>query len=485
MKTVLALDQGTTSSRSILFAPDGTQVASSQQEFRQIFPASGWVEHDPEEIWESQRKTMEAILEKRGEAEIAALGITNQRETTVVWDAETGEPVFNAIVWQDRRTAERCEELKRKGLEERVTALSGLRLDPYFSATKVQWILDEVEGARERAAAGQLRFGTIDSWLVWKLTEGQVHVTDVSNASRTNLLNLETLEWDQELLEIFQVPASMLPEVVDSSGVVGHWRDIPIAGMAGDQQAALFGQGCVESGMAKNTYGTGCFLLMNTGGQAVASQNGLLSTVAWRLKGKVTYALEGSVFVGGALFQWLRDQLQLAESAPEIDELAAEVGDSGGCVLVPAFTGLGAPHWDPHARGGIYGLTRGTSREHLCRAALEAVALQATEVLECMERDAGVPLAELRVDGGAARSDLLMQIQADWLQREVVRPRNVETTAFGAAALAGLAVGVWANQAELTGGLAEDLRFTPGAQRAQAERDRWDKAVSLCRSFAE
>lgn len=428
---------------------------------------------------------MESVLEERGEAEVVAIGITNQRETTVIWDAETGDAIFNAIVWQDRRTAERCEELKKRGLEERVTALTGLRLDPYFSATKVQWILDHVEGARERAEAGKLRFGTIDSWLIWKLTEGRVHVTDVSNASRTNLLNLRTLDWDEELLEIFQVPASLLPKVVDSSGVVGEWRGIPIAGMAGDQQAALFGQGCVESGMAKNTYGTGCFLLMNTGEEAVASQNGLLSTVAWRVNGKVNYALEGSVFVGGALFQWLRDQLQIVESAPEIDELAAGVSDSGGCVLVPAFTGLGAPHWDPHARGGIYGLTRATSREHLCRAALEAVALQSAEVLECMERDAGVPLAELRVDGGAARSDLLMQIQADWLQREVVRPRTVETTAFGAAALAGLAVGVWANQGELAETLAEDRRFGPGPKRPQEERDRWDRAVALSRSFAE
>ncbi|MFP6876698.1 MAG: glycerol kinase GlpK [Roseibacillus sp.] len=485
MKFVLALDQGTTSSRAILFDESGASVHSSQREFRQHYPESGWVEHDPAEIWETQRATMEEVISRTETGSIAGIGITNQRETTVVWDAESGEAIYNAIVWQDRRTAERCAALKEQGLEKGVSEKTGLRIDPYFSATKVAWILDHVEGAREMAVAGRLRFGTIDSWLVWKLTGGTVHVTDVSNASRTNLLNIHTLAWDEELLEIFGVPRSMLPEVVDSSGVVGEWEGIPIAGMAGDQQAALFGQACLESGMAKNTYGTGCFLLMNTGREAVASRSGLLTTVAWRLGGEVTYALEGSVFIGGALFQWLRDELQLVASASEVDELAATVPDSGGCVLVPAFAGLGAPHWDPFARGAMFGVTRGTSKAHLCRAALEAVALQSVELLECMEKDAGVELVELRVDGGAARSDLLMQMQSDFLNRRVVRPTRIETTAFGAAALAGLATGVWKNCEEFSARWGVDQRFEPSGVDTSAVRARWDRAVGRCKGWEE
>ncbi len=485
MQFVLALDQGTTSSRSILFDECGKAVASAQREFRQHYPQPGWVEHDAEEIWASQLATMEEVMAGAESGSVAGIGITNQRETTVVWDAESGEAIHNAIVWQDRRTAERCQELKALGLEESVTARTGLRLDPYFSASKVEWILGHVEGARDLGEAGRLRFGTVDSWLVWKLTEGKVHVTDVSNASRTNLFNIHTLQWDEQLLETFGVPRSMLPEVVDSSGVVGDWMGIPIAGMAGDQQAALFGQACFEAGMAKNTYGTGCFLLMNTGGQPVSSQSGLLTTVGWRIGGEVTYALEGSVFIGGALFQWLRDELQIVESVPEVDLLAATVPDSGGCVLVPAFAGLGAPHWDPFARGAMFGVTRGTSKAHLCRAALEAVALQCVELLECMEKDSGVELRELRVDGGAARSDLLMQIQSDFLQRRVVRPVNIETTAFGAAALAGLGCGVWGSRKEFSASWGVERRFEPGEEDTSETRRLWDRAVSRTKGWAQ
>lgn len=483
MKFVLALDQGTTSSRSILFDETGAAVHSAQREFAQHYPESGWVEHDAEEIWESQRAAMAEVVAKVPADSIAGIGIANQRETTVVWDAASGKAICRAIVWQDRRTADRCEELKAEGLEERVARKTGLRLDPYFSASKVAWILNQVEGARTLAEAGRLRFGTIDSWLVWKLTKGAVHVTDVSNASRTNLFNIHALEWDDELLEIFGVPRSMLPEVVDSSGVVGEWEGIPIAGMAGDQQAALFGQACFDPGMAKNTYGTGCFLLMNTGTKAVTSQSGLLTTVAWRLGGEVTYALEGSVFIGGALFQWLRDELKIVARVSEVDELAATVPESGGCVLVPAFAGLGAPHWDPFARGAIFGLSRGTSKAHLCRAALEAVALQSVELLECMEKDSGVELVELRVDGGAARSDLLMQLQSDFLQRKVVRPTNIETTAFGAAALAGLATGVWKSRDELSAGWGVDRFFEPSEVEMSKVRGRWDRAVARTKGW--
>ena len=485
MRSVLALDQGTTSSRTILFDGSGTPLASAQREFKQYYPRAGWVEHDAEEIWHSQLETLEEVLagpeaEGRG---IAGMGIANQRETTVVWDAESGEAIHNAIVWQDRRTADRCAEHREAGHEGVVRARTGLRIDPYFSATKVPWILDHVPGARERAEAGQLRFGTVDSWLVWKLTGGAVHVTDVSNASRTNLFNIHTLDWDEELLEIFEVPRSLLPLVVDSSGTVGEWRGIPIAGLAGDQQAALFGQACLEPGMAKNTYGTGCFLLMNTGGEAVESKNGLLTTVGWRVGGEVSYALEGSVFIGGALFQWLRDELQIVETAREVDEQAATVTDSGGCVVVPAFAGLGAPHWDPYARGALMGVTRGTSKAHVCRASLEAVALQSVEVLESMERDSGVKIRELRVDGGAANSDLLMQIQSDLLRRQVVRSTRAETTAFGAAALAGLATGVWREREEIGRCWGVDRRFNPAEQEGEEVRARWDRAVACVRNW--
>ena len=483
MQSVLALDQGTTSSRTILFDEIGKVTHSAQRGFPQHYPASGWVEHDPEEIWAAQKATLEEVMTRAGGGSIAGLGISKQRETTLVWDVESGKAVCNAIVWQDRRTAERCLRLKEEGREVEVMAKTGLRLDPYFSASKVEWILDHVEGARVKAEAGQLRFGTIDSWLVWKLTEGAVHVTDVSNASRTNLFNIHSLDWDDGLLEIFRVPRTILPRVVDSSEVVGEWGGIPIAGMAGDQQAALFGQACFDPGMAKNTYGTGCFLLMNTGSEAVSSRNGLLTTVAWRIGGEVSYALEGSVFIGGALCQWFRDEIQMVSSAPELDELAATVPDSGGCVVVPAFTGLGAPHWDPYARGAVFGLTRGTSRAHLCRASLEALALQSVELLECMEKDSGVELVELRVDGGAARSNVLMQIQSDFLQRQVVRPSNIETTAFGAAALAGLATGVWKDQAEFRERWGVDRRFEPvGGDHAEI-RARWDRAVERTKGW--
>lgn len=483
MKFVLALDQGTTSSRSILFDESGAAVTAAQREFPQHYPRPGWVEHDAEEIWASQQITMDEVVAQAETGTIAAIGITNQRETTVVWDAVSGEAVCNAIVWQDRRTAERCEELRAEGLEELIRSKTGLRLDPYFSASKVQWILDNVDGARGKAAAGQLRFGTVDSWLVWKLTEGRVHVTDVSNASRTNLFNIREQCWDDELLDLFDVPRTMLPEVVDSSGVLAEWRGIPIAGMAGDQHAALFGQACFEVGMAKNTYGTGSFLLMNTGERAIPSECGLLTTIGWRTSGKTTYALEGSLFVAGALFQWLRDELQIVSSVQEVDELGASVPDSGGCVLVPAFAGLGAPHWDPFARGAMFGVTRGTSRAHICRAALEAVALQSLELAECMEKDSGIALTELRVDGGAARSDVLMQIQADFLSREVVRPNNIETTAFGAAALAGLATGVWNDQADFVERWMEERRFSPAMSDMTSVRARWDRAIQCTREW--
>lgn len=487
MSLILAVDQGTTSSRAILFDRSGRKVASSQREFSQHYPEPGWVEHDAEEIWSTQEATMKAVLGEVEPGEVAAIGITNQRETTVVWDASSGEPVSRAIVWQDRRTADKCEELKARGMEGTVSKKTGLRLDPYFSGTKVNWILENVEGARAKAEAGELRFGTIDSWLVWKLTGGRRHVTDVSNASRTMLFNIHTMEWDEELLELLDVPRSLLPEVVDSSGVVGEWEGIPIAGIAGDQQAALFGQACFEAGMAKNTYGTGCFLLMNTGSEAVISEEGLLTTVGWRAGGETVYALEGSVFIGGALFQWLRDGLGLVATAPEVDELAATVPDSGGSVLVPAFAGLGAPYWDPYARGTIFGVTRGTSKAHLCRAALEAVAMQSLEVLECMERDSGVALKELRVDGGAARSDLLLQIQADLLGRQVVRPANVETTAYGAAALAGLATGAWEDRNSIGADWEVDRTFGPAGdeEKLSAMRRRWKRAVERSKGWEE
>lgn len=467
MPHLLALDQGTTSSRAILFDESGNVVAVAQKEFSQIFPKPGWVEHDPREIWASQIGVAAAVLKKARvrPADLAAVGITNQRETTVVWDRRTGEPLHNAIVWQDRRTASACERLRAEGREAMVAERTGLVLDAYFSATKLQWILDHVKGARARAKAGRLAFGTIDSWLLWNLTGGEVHATDPGNASRTMLFDIHRQAWDPELLALFDVPASVLPDVRSSSGIFGHatalGHPVPVAGIAGDQQAALFGQACTRPGMAKNTYGTGCFLLMNTGTKPVASTHRLLTTVAWRLGGRTEYALEGSIFIAGAVVQWLRDGLGIVRKASDIEALAASVPDSGGVSLVPAFAGLGAPHWDPHARGTITGITRGTTAAHLARAALEGIALQTVEVLRAMEADSGIRLRELRVDGGASANDLLMQIQADLAGVPVARPPVVETTALGAACLAGLGVGLWKSPDEIASNGAAPDRFEP------------------------
>ncbi|BDS05716.1 glycerol kinase [Oceaniferula spumae] len=485
-KFIMALDQGTTSSRSILFDHNGEIVAVSQQEFTQYFPKSGWVEHDAEEIWQSQLKTMEAVMKKAGAevSDLAGIGITNQRETVVVWERSTGKPICNAIVWQDRRTADVCQQMKSE--EAVVSAKTGLRIDPYFSATKVAWILDHVDGARNRAEQGELCFGTIDSWLVWNLTDGEKHVTDASNASRTLLFNIHEGDWDDDLLALFNVPKSMLPEVVDSSGEIGRWQDVAIAGVAGDQQAALFGQACYEPGRAKNTYGTGCFMLTHTGDQVVDSENDLLSTVAWRIRGKLEYALEGGVFIAGALFQWLRDGLGLVNKVQEIDQLASECTHSDGVVLVPAFAGLGAPHWDPNARGVLVGISRGTEKKHICRAAIDAVCFQSLELLECMEKDTGLDISELRVDGGAVVSDVLMQSQADIIQRDIVRPEIIETTAFGAAALAGLGVGFWESRDELAHTWREEKRYSPQIDAGELieKRKLWDKAVERSKAWA-
>lgn len=490
---ILALDQGTTSSRAIVFDRAGAIVAVAQKEFHQHYPKPGWVEHDPLEIWSSQNSTAAEAISRANlnTDEIAAVGVTNQRETTVVWDADTGKPVYNAIVWQDRRTADYCGKLKRDGIESMVSKKTGLRLDPYFSGTKVRWILENVDGARAKAEAGKLLFGTVDSWLIWKLTGGKVHVTDVTNASRTLLFNIHTGEWDDELLKLFGVPRAMLPEVKSSSEVYGHVDDnlypagAPIAGIAGDQQAALFGQACFEPGMVKNTFGTGCFTLMNTGTEAVTSNNNLLTTVAWKVNGKTEYALEGSVFVGGAVVQWLRDELQLVRNVKELDELAASVEDSNGLFLVPAFTGLGAPHWDPYARGAAFGITRGTNRAHLCRAALDSIAFQTADLIACMEKDSGLPLTELRVDGGASNSRPLLQFQADLLGQPVVRPKCVETTAMGAAYLAGLAVGYWQSRDDIVRNWAVDTTFKP--QRPSSAMDElragWVRALDRSKAW--
>ncbi len=488
---ILALDQGTTSSRAIVFDHDGNAVATAQKEHRQLYPQPGWVEHDPEEIWQNQHVVAFEALEQAGLSarDIVAIGITNQRETTVVWDRATGIPLYNAIVWQDRRTAEACEALKQDGHEPRVIERTGLRLDPYFSGTKLRWILDHVPGARDKAAAGELAFGTIDTWLLWKLTEGKVHATDATNASRTLLFNLREGQWDEEMLALLDIPRALLPEVRDSSGEFGSvsgtspLAGIPVAGIAGDQQAALFGQACHQPGMAKNTYGTGCFLLMHTGSNAPVSRHNLLTTVALRLNGKLEYALEGSVFIAGAVIQWLRDELQLIRTASECDEAAASVPDSNGVFLVPAFAGLGAPHWDPFARGAVFGLTRGASRAHLCRAALESIALQSAELIEAMAQDSGITLQELRVDGGASRSALLMQIQADLLAKPVVRPRCIETTALGAAYLAGLATGFWASREDIAHHWMEDVRFTPEHDLSGLKKG-WDEAVKRSKGWA-
>jgi glycerol kinase len=489
MKHILALDQGTTSSRAILFDHAGSIVAVAQKEFPQIFPKPGWVEHDPRDIWSSQAGVAaEALTKARVRPEdIAAIGITNQRETTLVWDRATGEPIMNAIVWQDRRTAAICDRLRKQKLERVIRRKTGLVIDAYFSATKVQWMLQNVKGAKAKAKAGDLAFGTVDSWLVWNLTGGRVHVTDVSNASRTMLFDIAKGQWDDELLEIFGVPRSMLPEVRSSSEVYGHTdllgTAMPIAGIAGDQQAALFGQACLKPGMVKNTYGTGCFMLMNTGTKRIASKHNLLTTIAWRIGDRTEYALEGSIFIAGAVVQWLRDGLEFFRSAPEIEALAAVVEDTGGVYLVPAFAGLGAPHWDPHARGTIVGLTRGTTKAHVSRAALEGIALQVMDVLKAMEADAGITLKELRVDGGASANDLLMQLQADLLNVPVVRPKVLETTALGAAYLAGLAVGFWKNEAEIAKQWQTDKRFKSAMKAAARTRivDGWERALKQAR----
>lgn len=490
---LLALDQGTTSSRTIVFDAEGRVISVAQQDFEQIYPRGGWVEHDPMELWSSQNATLSEAVSRAGirRGDIAAIGIANQRETTVVWERATGRPIYNAIVWQDRRTAARCQELRDAGVESMVREKTGLRFDPYFSATKIGWILDEVGGARQRAERGELLFGTVDSWLVYRLTGGKVHCTDVSNASRTLLMNLRTLGWDEELLELFKVPRAMLPEIRSNAEVYGTVApdlfpgEVPIAGMAGDQQAALFGQACFQPGMAKCTYGTGCFLLLQTGEALKHSGNDLLSTVAWKVGGKTSYALEGSIFVGGALFQWLRDGLGMVRDVGELDRLAASVEDAGGLFVVPAFTGLGAPHWDPEARGLIIGITRGTGRAEICRAAVEAIGFQVADLIAGMEEDSGLDLRELRVDGGAARSEPMLQFQSDLLGREVVRPRVVETTASGAAFLAGIGVGLWSDGEAVAGCWAEDKRFAPGRSRDSMEgvRRDWLRAVERSRHW--
>ena len=492
-KFVLALDQGTTSSRAILYGHSGTPIASAQKEFRQQFPQPGWVEHDANEIWASQHEVMLAAIVKAGARaeEIAAIGITNQRETTVLWDRVTGKPIANAIVWQDRRTAGLCAELKTAGKAKLIQQKTGLVLDAYFSGTKLKWLLDNVSGARTRAENGGLCFGTIDTWLIWNLTRGKVHATDPSNASRTLLFNIHSNSWDDELLALLNIPRAVLPEVRPSSGAFGETviNDvaIPIAGDAGDQQAALFGQGCHSPGMAKNTYGTGCFLLLNTGGVATTSTNKLLTTTAWQLDaGQPQYALEGSVFIGGAVVQWLRDGLRAIKTAADVEALAAEVPDSGGVYLVPAFAGLGAPHWDPYARGAMFGLTRGSGITHIARAALESIAFQSADVLTAMEKDAGLKLTELRVDGGATANNLLMQIQADLLGVPVVRPKVLETTALGAAYLAGLAVGFWQDAGDIQRNWQVDRVFEPTLSRDRAAEMMagWAKAVERSKLWA-
>lgn len=490
---ILALDQGTTSSRAIIFDHAGQVVGVAQQEFKQHYPKPGWVEHDPMEIWASQSASAAEALSRANldTAAIAAVGITNQRETTVVWDRETGRPIYPAIVWQDRRTADFCARLQREGVEAEVTERTGLRLDPYFSGTKLRWILDNVDGARARAEMGKLCFGTVDTWLTWQLTRGRVHVTDVTNACRTLLFNLHDGDWDERMLELLDIPRAMLPEVRSCSEVYGEVaRNLypggaPIAGIAGDQHAALFGQACFSPGMAKNTYGTGCFLLMHTGEKPVFSRNNLLTTIAWRIGDKTEYALEGSVFIGGAVVQWLRDELQLVRSARELDELAASVPDAGGLYLVPAFAGLGAPHWDPYARGAAFGITRGTNRAHLCRAALESIAFQSADLIACMEKDSGLDLRELRVDGGASRSEPLLQFQADLLGTSVLRPKNVETTALGAAYLAGLAVGFWQGREHISQRWEVDATYRPQrpAEAMAAQREAWDRAIARAKGW--
>jgi len=492
---ILSLDQGTTSSRAIIFDKKGSIVATAQKEFTQIFPQSGWVEHDANEIWSTQLGVATEAVLKAGLtiADIAAIGITNQRETTVVWDRDTHLPICNAIVWQDRRTAAYCDKLKKDGAADMIRQKTGLVTDAYFSGTKVKWILDNVEGARDKAQRGELCFGTIDSWLLWKLTNGKVHATDVSNASRTLLYNIHTLQWDTELLELFGIPENMLPEVRSSSEVYGHTENIltatavPVSGIAGDQQSALFGQMCTQPGMVKNTYGTGCFMLMNTGTKPVDSKNNLLTTIAWKVNGEVQYALEGSVFIGGAVVQWLRDGLHIIQRSADVEELALKAEDNGGVYVVPAFTGLGAPYWNPHARGTIVGISRGTTDAHIARAAVESIAFQSMDLLKAMEADAGLPIKEVRVDGGATVNNHLMQFQSDILNTAVIRPQVTETTALGAAYLAGLAVGFWGNIDELQQYWQSDKTFRPEMKddtRNDLQKN-WKKAVRAAQAWTE
>ena len=482
-KYILALDQGTSSSRAIVFDHEGNIRSTAQMEFTQYFPKPGWVEHNPMEIWSSEAAVIAEAITKMGinGKDIAGIGITNQRETTIVWDAETGAPVYNAIVWQDRRTSAFCDTLRDKA--DWIREKTGLIIDAYFSGTKIRWILENVPGAREKAEAGKLRFGTVDSWLVWQLTRGEVHVTDVSNASRTMLFNIHTLEWDQELLDMLGIPRSMMPSVRSSSEVYGHTKTtifahaVPIGGIAGDQQAALFGQMCTEPGSVKNTYGTGCFLLMNTGEKPILSRNNLLTTIAWKIGDKVHYALEGSIFVGGSVVQWLRDGLGIIRSSSEIEALARSVDDNGGVYFVPALTGMGAPYWDQYAHGTICGITRGTTAAHIARAALEGIAFQTMDIVGAMEKDAGVPLSELKVDGGASRNNLMMQFQADILGASVVRPQVTETTAMGACYLAGLAVGYWSSLDEIKAQWQAERVFTPSGADVTALKAGWADAI--------
>ena len=489
--TILALDQGTTSSRAILFDHNGNAVQKSQRAFRQIYPKPGWVEHDPVDIWQSQFETArEVIAEFQGD--ILAIGITNQRETTLIWDRETGAPIYPAIVWQDRRTAIHCEEVASSEHAHRIREATGLPIDPYFSATKIAWILDHVDNARSQANRGRLAIGTVDSYLLWRLTEGQVHATDPTNASRTMLFDLRTGRWSEELCELFGVPMAILPEIRPSSSNFGSTslfgREIPITGVAGDQHAATYGQACFEANMAKNTYGTGCFLLATTADKIQSSNHGLLSTTAWQLNGQpLQFALEGSIFVAGAAIQWLCDELRIADSPDEVNVLAQSVADTNGVVMVPAFTGLGAPHWDPYARGTILGLTRGSNRNHLCRAVIESIALQTADLVQAMGSDSGVNLTELRVDGGGSQSDFMMQMQADYLGIPVVRPEEIETTARGVAFLAGLAIGFWSNQTEITDLWHEARRFVPAisSDEREGKLDRWHRAINHAKGWSK
>ena len=493
-KYILSLDQGTTSSRAIVFSHSGEIVAIAQKEFTQIYPNAGWVEHNPLEIWSTQLSVAAEVIVKAGlkASDINAIGITNQRETTIVWDKETGKPIYNAIVWQDRRTSNYCDDIKKQGLSQKIQDKTGLIIDSYFSATKAKWILENVEGAKEKADAGKLAFGTVDSWLIWNLTGGNTHVTDVSNASRTMMYNIHKLEWDEELLSLFGIPKSMLPEVKSSSEVYGETAGnilaakIPIAGIAGDQQSALFGQMCTKVGMVKNTYGTGCFMLMNIGKTPKISANNLLTTIAWQINGEVNYALEGSIFIGGAVVQWLRDELGMISKSADVETLASKVPDTQGVYIVPAFAGLGAPHWDQHARGTITGLTRGTNKSHIARAALESIAYQTMDVLKAMEADAGVGIAELRIDGGATANNLLMQFQADLLNCKVIRPEVTEVTAIGAAYLAGLATGFWENIDEIRSQWKINKTFTAKEGVDNSERVKgWNRAIKAARVSAE